>query len=294
VFERFLQVPLWDFYTIGHSGWIVSSPAHAMQHTVSAASTAAAVQNRMEEKFQEVVPMDADADVDLIVDVMKNRIVDVFGLSNTISIIDYFLTHYHHDHAAYEFKNQNPKAIKAHFSQSRTLAAMELFASPVIIAHYRRLGLTAMWNENVRRVEVPHPDVNNGKHGFTGKSTSYRAGRLLWIAETDAQNLLHNDKLQTEIRKADAVAVPPPDPAHYLGGDAVNECVQMLQDDDKVVFTYAHAFPNTEKWQRIARTIDSKTGIGRSRVPPVGLLVIPQVIRSFQDVSGGRYTQPTR
>jgi len=232
--------------------------------------------------------------VDLIVDTMKNRIVDVFGLLNTTSIIDYFLTHYHYDHAAYDFGNSNPKTIKAHLSQSKTLVAMELFASPTITRRYRQLALPVAWDDTIKRIELPHPDVNNGKHGFTGKSTSYRAGRLLWIAETDAQNLLQDDKLQTEIESATVVAVPPPDSAHYLSGDAVNECVKMLQDDDKIVFTYAHAFPNTEKWQRIARTIDSKTGIGRSRVPPVGLLVIPQVIESFQDVSGGRYTQPTR
>lgn len=235
-----------------------------------------------------------DNDVDLIVDVMKDRVVDVFGLSSTTSIIEYFLTHYHYDHAAYDFGNSNPQTIKAHLSQSKTLVATELFASPTITRRYRQLALPVVWNDRVRRIELPHPDVNNGKHGFTGKSTSYRDGELLWIAETDSQNLLHNEKLQMEIEQAAVIAIPPPDSAHYLHSSTVDKFVQELHGRDKTVFTYAHAFPSTEKWQGIARTVDPKTGIGRSRVPPVNLPIVPQVLKSFQDVSGGRYTRPTR
>jgi hypothetical protein len=233
-----------------------------------------------------------DNDVDLIVDVMKDRVVDVFGLSSTTSIREYFLTHYHYDHAACEFGKTNPQAIEAHLSQSRTLAAMDLFASPTIARRYKQLALPVVWSDRIKRVELSHPDVNNGKHGFTAKSTSYHDGELLWIAETDSQNLLNDEKLQREIREAKVVAVPPPDSAHYLYPSTVNEFVEKLHGRGKTVFTYAHASPNTEKWRRIARTVDPTTGIGRSRVPPVDLPMVPQVLRSFQDVSGGRYTQP--
>jgi glyoxylase-like metal-dependent hydrolase (beta-lactamase superfamily II) len=66
-------------------------------------------------------------DVEELADALSGIQVDVWGDPEATA---YLLTHFHYDHAAYDFKN--PKAVKAHLSQCRTLAAMELFAPPTI------------------------------------------------------------------------------------------------------------------------------------------------------------------
>jgi hypothetical protein len=175
---------------------------------------------------------------------------------------------------------------------------MELFAPPTITNRYRQLGLNVIHDESIPRLLLNHPDRNNGKFCLpSAKTTSYIFGKVIWIAETDTEGL-HGKELDNflgTVRKAaeaEWVAVPPPDAMHYLDQSAVDGFVDEMRKQGRRVFTYAHAFPNTGKWREIVRSTDAETGIGISKVRPVGLPVLPQVVRSFQDTLGGRYNGP--
>jgi hypothetical protein len=175
---------------------------------------------------------------------------------------------------------------------------MELFAPPTITNRYRQLGLNVIHDESVPRLLLNHPDRNNGRLGLSpAKTTSYVIGKILWIAETDTEGL-DSKELDNFLRtvrmaaEAEWVAVPPPDAMHYLGESAVDGFVDKMRQEGRGVFTYAHAFPNTGKWREIVRSTDAETGIGISKVRPVDLPVLPQVVRSFQDTLGGRYNGP--
>jgi hypothetical protein len=231
-----------------------------------------------------------NSDFEDLADALSGIQVDVWG---DLDASTYLLTHFHYDHAAYEFKN--PKMIKAHLSQCKTLPAMELFAPPTITNRYRQLGLNVVHDESVSRLLLNHPDRNNSRLGLSpAKTTSYVIGKILWIAEMDMNGLRSRELanfLEKKAKAAEWVAVPPPDEMHYLDRVAVNEFVAKVRKLDKEPFTYAHAFLNTEKWQGIVK-YTNPTGIGISHGPPEGTPVLPQAVKSFRDILGGRYHDP--
>jgi hypothetical protein len=221
---------------------------------------------------------------------LSGLVVDCFGLPRQ-PVHEYYLTHYHYDHVAYG--RNFPKGLNAHLSQAKSLSALELVAPPTIINRYRQLGLTV--NSEDTRIDLTHPDVNNGKHGIVCKSTSYLIGKVFWISETDSQSLLSkgiDDFLRIGAAQAEWVAVPPPDDTHFLSRGAVNKFVEYVCQQGRVPFTYAHAFVGSEKWSSITKSTDPKTGIGISSAPPIGVPMLPQVTETFQDVLGGRYSAP--
>ena len=223
---------------------------------------------------------------------LSGLVVDCFGLPHQ-PVHEYYLTHYHYDHAAYG--RNFPKSLKAHLSYAKSFGALELFASPAIINRYRQIGLDVQAWEPENRLELPHPDRNNGRRGIVSMTTSYLIGNVVWIAETDSQNLLANQVesfLRRWAEKAEWVAIPPPDDVHFLSREAVNDIVGKIRGLDMEPFTYAHAYLGTEKWSSIARSTDEETGIGISSVPPIGVPMLPQVTEGFQDVLGGRYSAP--
>ena len=226
---------------------------------------------------------------------LSGLVVDCFGLPHQ-PVHEYYLTHYHYDHAAYGRNFR--KSLNAHLSRVKSLSALELFAPPTITNRYRQIGLNPVWekDEDLKRLELPHPDRNNGRHGMIDQTTSYVIGKIFWIAETDSQNLL-GERVDTflglpENAKVQWVAVPPPDAAHFLDRLSVNKFVEYVRELGKSPFTYAHAFQGTERWRSITKSTDPETGIGVSSAPPIGVPMVPQVTETFQDVLGGRYSAP--
>ena len=231
-----------------------------------------------------------------LAEILPGIIVDCFGLPQQ-PVREYFLTHYHYDHAAYG--RNFPRGLTVHLNQAKNFGALELVAPPTIINRYRQIGLNPVWgaDEDKKRLELPHPDRNNGRHGITLKATSYVINKIFWIAETDSKNLL-GEKVDNFLRRSEAgkkvewVAVPPPDETHFLSRQSVDDFVSKICGLGKKPFTYAHAFQGTEKWRSVTKSTDAETGIGVSSAPPIGVLMLPQVTETFQDVLGGRYSAP--
>ena len=226
-----------------------------------------------------------------LADALAGTQIDVWGTKEAEIIL---VTHFHNDHAPYEAG----RGAEAHLSECKSLAELWLHASKSIIDRYTQLDIKVKYSEDLPRLELPHPDVNNGKRGLpTAKTTSYIVGEVAWISETDANNLLAPRldgwlRYWKSRRSVRFIAIPPEDRMHYLDRQSVNQFVQKLCGMGLKPFTYAHAFAGTEKWRRIVKYTDAREGIGISRLPPVGVPVIPQVARNFQDVFGGRYNSP--
>lgn len=231
--------------------------------------------------------------------IKPSRVVDCFGIPGHPigELFELFVTHYHYDHVPF-LRGARP-SLPAHLSQAKSLGAMELFAPPTIINRYRQIGLNPVWekDEDKKRLELPHPDCNNGRPGVTIKSTSYLINpEVFWVAETDGESLLSGRVKsfieQLEATEAKWVAVPPPDDTHFLSRQAVNVFVDNVRKTGMQPFTYAHAFPGTKKWDSITMLTDPTTGIGVSSATPVGVPMLPQVTETFQDILGGRYSAP--